>query len=141
MLGLQKQLEWILQLRKKHSTTYQRVWFDTPLLRTPSWQSLQILPSVYADVLEHTADWMQSNLETVGDPYHGFKDYEVQRLRRDIAWMREGSKLDAAYLNQQKADFFLFFNEYDKRNKQNFVQVFPDMREWWNECEYHARRS
>jgi len=36
VLGLQSQLDWILSLRRAHSTTYQRVWFDTPLLRTPT---------------------------------------------------------------------------------------------------------
>jgi hypothetical protein len=49
--GLQSLLEWILTLRKTFSKTYQRVWFDTPVLRTPSWQSLQILPPAYAGVL------------------------------------------------------------------------------------------
>lgn len=141
VLGLQRQLEWILVLRKAYSKTYQRVWFDTPLLRTPTWQSLQILPPAYADILERTADWMELNLETPDDPYHGFKDYEVQRLRRDIAWMREGVKLDADYLQRQKADFFRFFNEYDRRSNKNFLTIFPEMREWWNECEYYAKQS
>jgi organic radical activating enzyme len=141
VLGLQQQLEWILVLRKAYSKTYQRVWFDTPLLRTPTWQSLQILPPAYADILERTADWMELNLETPEDPFHGFKDYEVQRLRRDIAWMRDGTKLDPVYVQKQKADFFRFFNEYDRRSNQNFLTVFPEMREWWNECEYYAKQS
>lgn len=36
LLGLQRQLEWILNLRESYSHTYQRVWFDTPLLRSPT---------------------------------------------------------------------------------------------------------
>jgi hypothetical protein len=39
-------------LRKIYSKTYQRVWFDTPVLRQPSWQSLQLLPDSYVDQLE-----------------------------------------------------------------------------------------
>ena len=139
VLGLQQQLAWILELRHKHSTTYQRVWFDTPLLRTPSWQSLQILPPVYAGVLERVADWMELNLETEEDPFHGFKDYEVQRLRRDIAWMQEGSNLDSNYVKLQRADFYRFFNEHDKRRHTAFLTTFPEMREFWKECEYHAK--
>ena len=138
VLGLQQQLDYILSLRRTHSTTYQRVWFDTPVLRTPSWQSLQILPSVYADHLERVADWMELNLETPDRPFQGFKDYEVQRLRRDIAWMREGSKLDPAYIKQQRADFYRFFNEHDQRRKTDFVSTFPQMIEFWKECKYHA---
>ena len=62
--GLQILLSYILNLREQHSSTYQRVWFDTPLLRQPAWQSLQILPPAYADKLEAVADWMEQYVET-----------------------------------------------------------------------------
>jgi hypothetical protein len=95
---------------------------------------------VYADRLEHIADWMELHLETPDKPFQGFKDYEVQRLRRDIAWMREGQNLDPEYIKQQRADFFRFFNEYDKRHQKQFEVVFPSMVEFWKECRYHAQR-
>ena len=139
VLGIQQQLDYILSLRRTHSTTYQRVWFDTPLLRQPRWQSLQILPPVYVGVLERVADWMELNLETADRPFQGFKDYEVQRMRRDIDWMREGRNLDPGYVKLQRADFYRFFNEHDKRRQTNFLETFPEMREFWNECEYYAK--
>ena len=139
VLGLQQQLDYILSLRRRYSTTYQRVWFDTPLLRTPTWQSLQILPEVYVGVLERVADWMELNLETADKPFQGFKDYEVQRMRRDIDWMKEGRNLDQDYVKLQRADFYRFFNEHDKRRNTNFLETFPEMREFWNECKYHAQ--
>jgi organic radical activating enzyme len=138
VLGLQKLLEFILELRRAHSHSYQRVWFDTPVLRQPVWQSLQILPESYATILERTADWMELNMETAGDPFHGFKDFEVQRLRRDIAWMREGQKQDHY---QTKADFWRFFSEHDRRRGTDFLAVFPQMRQWWSECEHHAKNA
>jgi organic radical activating enzyme len=134
VLGLQKLLEFILDLRRKHSTTYQRVWFDTPVLRQPQWQSLQILPESYAKVLERTADWM----ELTQDPMHGFRDFEIQRLRRDIAWMRQGQNEDHTL---SRADFYRFFSEHDRRRKTDFLAVFPQMRHWWEECRSHAQRS
>ena len=137
VLGLQEQLDYILDLRRHHSTTYQRVWFDTPLLRQPAWQSLQILPPAYADVLERVADWMELNLETPADPFHGFKDYEVQRMRRDIAWMREGTN----NVEQKRADFYRFFSEHDRRRSTDFLSTFPEMKSFWQECEAHARRT
>jgi organic radical activating enzyme len=139
VLGLQQQLEWILALRREHSTTYQRVWFDTPVLRKPEWQSLQILPPVYADRLERVADWMELHLESAERPFEGFKDYEIQRLRRDIAWMKEGSNLDKDYLTLQRANFYRFFNEHDKRRKTDFLKTFPQMKEFWDECRYYAQ--
>ena len=141
VVGLRRQLQWIWALRNRYSKTYQRVWFDTPVLRTPSWQSLQILPPFYAKCLEEVADWMEENLETPERPFQGFKDYEVQRLRRDIDWMREGSKLDYDYIKLQRADFYRFFSEHDKRRGTDFKSTFPQMREFWNECMYHAHNQ
>ena len=138
VLGLQKLLEFILDLRQTHSHTYQRVWFDTPLLRQPAWQSLQILPESYAAILERTADWMELNMVSDSNPFHGFKDFEVQRLRRDIAWMREGQQQDHAVA---RADFYRFFSEHDLRRKTNFLHVFPEMSAFWKECENLAQTS
>jgi len=138
VLGLKQQLEIILALRRYHSSTYQRVWFDTPILRTPTWQSLQILPPVYARRLQDVVDWMKDYLETAERPFQGFKDYEVQRLQRVVDWMKEGSKLDANYVTLQRADFYRFFNEHDKRRGTWFTNTFPEMKEFWDECKYHA---
>ena len=137
VLGLQRQLEHILEMRQAYSTTYQRVWFDTPLLRQPAWQSLQILPAAYVGILERVADWMELNLETAEDPFHGFKDYEVQRMRRDIAWMKEGTD----NVEQKRADFSRFFSEHDRRRGTDFLKTFPEMRSFWQECEAQAKRA
>jgi len=131
----------ILGLRKLYSTTYQRVWFDTPVLRQPAWQSLQLLPESYCDQLEQTWAWMMQQLETPETRFHGFKDYELARLDRDIAWMRDGQQLDPARIQQNQADFYRFFSEHDRRRNTNFLETFPEMATWWRECEYHARQS
>jgi organic radical activating enzyme len=139
VLGLQSLLQWILSLRLLYSKTYQRVWFDTPILRQPAWQSLQILPPVYAKRLQDIVDWMKENLETADQPFRGFKDYEVQRLQRVLDWTKEGWRLQPEYVKLQRADFFRFFNEHDKRRDTDFIETFPEMREFWNECKYHAQ--
>lgn len=130
--GFKKFMEWILDLRSRHSSSYQRVWFDTPVLRQPLWQSLQILPESYAFKLEQCARWMESkvSLDTVG-----FRDYEIQRLHRDIAWMRSAQNQD---WSGAKADFYRFFNEHDRRRNTDFATAFPEMITWWRECQHHA---
>jgi organic radical activating enzyme len=128
-------MKWILDLRKTHSKTYQRVWFDTPVLRQPAWQSLQTLPESYAAKLEQARDFMLENLETESDPFHGFKDYEVQRLERDIAWMRSTINVST----QDLADFYRFFTEHDRRRGTDFEKTFPEMLTWWRQCSLHAR--
>ena len=139
--GLGKLFSAILGLRKLYSTTYQRVWFDTPVLRQPTWQSLQLLPESYVDELETVWAFMLKNIETEATRFQGFKDYEIARLDRDIAWMRDGQRLDASYIQKNKADFYRFFAEHDRRRGTDFLKTFPEMATWWAECEYHARQS
>jgi len=128
-------MQWILDLRRRHSHTYQRVWFDTPVLRQPAWQSLQTLGESYAAKLEQARDFMLENLETESDPFHGFKDYEVQRLERDIAWMRSTVNVST----QDLGDFYRFFTEHDRRRGTDFEKTFPEMITWWKQCSLHAR--
>jgi hypothetical protein len=93
------------------------------------------LPESYAAKLEQAQDFMLANLETTQDSYHGFKDYEVQRLERDIAWMRSTVNVSA----QTQADFYRFFNEHDQRRGTDFEKTFPEMLAWWKQCSSHAR--
>ena len=136
--SLDKLFAGILGLRKVYSTDYQRVWFDTPVLREPAWQSLQILPESYAEKLEWLWAWMVRQIETEEQPFKGFKDYELHRLDRDIAWMRSAQLTDHS---RDKADFYRFFSEHDRRRGTDFLKTFPEMRSWWEECAYHARQS
>ena len=48
--SLEDLLRDIRLLREKHSTTYQRVWFDIPLLRQPAWQQITLLPESYQEI-------------------------------------------------------------------------------------------
>ncbi len=134
--GIQNLLSWILELRKKHSHTYQRVWFDTPLLRSPNWQSLQILPKAYFWKLEQVKNWMEDRmLIEEQHSYEGFKDYEIQRMNRIIAMMKQHN--DDKNL---KANFYRFFIEHDRRHNLKFVNVFPEMTTFWDECKYYAEQ-
>jgi len=132
--SLKELFQGILDLRRKYTKTYQKIWFDTPVLRQPTWQSLQILPESYARILENISVWMQDNK----DADHGFRDFEVQRLQRDIAWMRRDQSHDH---RQARADFYRFFAEHDRRRDTDFIATFPEMRAWWQECLGHAQRS
>ncbi len=139
--GFQSLINCIHGLREIYSKTYQRVWFDTPILRKPEWQSLQLLPESYADMLEMTWAFMMKKIETPDRPFKGFKDYELHRLQRVIDWMKEGSKLDPNYVKMQKADFYRFFSEHDRRRGTGFIRTFPEMADFWNECKYHAQTT
>lgn len=132
IISLQKLLEYILYLRKTYTDTYQRVWFDTPLLYTPEWQSLQILPKEYSIVMDDVITFMENNLHEM----HGFKDYEVLKMKRDRDWMLSGTN----DTQRKQGDFFKFFNEHDKRRNTNFLKTFPEMQSFWKQCEYWSNK-
>lgn len=129
----------IQSLRRVYSKTYQRIWFDTPILRKPEWQDIRILPASYVDKLELVWAHMLKNVDS--DSMYGFKDYEVQRMQRVIDYMREGCNLPGDYVKIQRADFYRFFKEHDKRRNTDFLKTFPEMTEFWKQCEYYAKTT
>jgi hypothetical protein len=84
---------------------------------------------------------MLRQTETPETRYQGFKDYEIARLDRDIAWMRDGQAMAPDTRARNLADFYRFFSEADRRHGSDFLNTFPEMAEWWNTCEYHARHT
>ena len=138
--NLQYLLDEILAFRSEFSKSYQRIWFDTPLLRQPNWMSLEIAPQSLRGRLEHVKCWMEEHLETANDPFHGFKDYEVQRIQRDMDWMNT-SDLSRNELSARKADFYRFFNEHDKRRGTDFIATFPELQSFWQQCKWESKGS
>ena len=132
IINLQILLEEIIRLRKEYTKTYQRIWFDTPLLYTPDWQSLKILPKEYILIMDKIIEFMEKNT----DEMHGFKDYEVLKMKRDRDWMSTGTD----NLERKQGDFYKFFNEHDKRRSTNFLKTFPEMQEFWYKCEHYAKQ-
>ena len=127
--GLGALLEEIRQLRQKHSKTYQRVWFDIPLLRQPAWQQITLLPESYQAIHEANIEYMRKNSgEEKG--LHIFKDFEIQKMLRNLAYWRKNANAST----QNKKNFYAFFNEHDRRRLTNFETVFPEMGEFWQEC-------
>ena len=127
--SLDKLLEGILELRKRHSKTYQRVWFDIPLLRQPVWQQITLLPESYQAIHEANIEYMRENSgEEKG--LHIFKDFEIQKMLRNLAYWRKNADIST----QQKKNFYAFFNEHDRRRLTNFETIFPEMSEFWQEC-------
>ena len=126
-------LKMILDLRKQYSKTYQKIWFDVPLLTYPKWQSIQILPESYAYKLEKVIEFMEDNPE---NNFEGFKDYEIAKFKRNLDHMK--MNLPNNVLNESKINFYRFFNEHDKRRNTDFLKTFPEMVEFWDECMYRS---
>lgn len=131
--SLDRLLKDIRQLRQKHSSTYQRVWFDIPLLRQPSWQQITLLPESYQRIHEQNIEYMRQHQEDTDaekKDYAAFKDFEIQKMLRNLAYWRKHAENN----NTQKKNFYAFFSEHDRRRLTNFEQTFPEMQEFWQEC-------
>ena len=122
-------LEKILDLRAKYSTTYQRIWFDVPLLRQPTWQQITLLPESYQSIHEDNIEYMQKHCGN-DKGYSKFNDFDNQKRQRNLAYWRENA--DAS--TQNKKNFYAFFNEHDRRRTTRFLNTFPEMEEFWEEC-------
>ena len=62
----------------------------------------------------------------------GYSDIEIQKLKRIYDWMLAPKDLNDLITNRQ--DFYRFFNEHDKRRGTNFVETFPEMEDFYNQC-------
>lgn len=64
-----------------------------------------------------------------------FNGFERNKLQRIYNWLLEPAKdSERKDIISQRADFFSFVNEYDKRYQKNFLSTFPELRNFYVEC-------
>lgn len=133
--GFVKYIKNIHKLRTEHCTDRQLIWFDIPMLNDPMWLNPKLLPEM-VPVLEEAIEYMNANKETDASRFKGFKDFEISKVQRLIDWI----KSDTGF-NHTKAmkDFYLFFSQHDERRGTNFLNTFPELEYFWNECEKTQR--
>ena len=123
----------ILRLRQEYNTDRQLVWFDTPMLTDPKWLSLKLASKEMLQPLLNSIEFMEQNKETVSNRFKGFKDYEIDKVKRLYDWAVEPMPKDEEILH--KKNFTMHFREHDKRRKTNLKETFPEMIEFIEECE------
>jgi organic radical activating enzyme len=124
-----------LDLQKKHNRNYHRIFFDTPFLRYPSWQSLQILPAEHQSFLEEIIVFMKENPENP-ETFQGIRDFQLARMERVLAWMKQTP--DETSLKESRINFYKFFNAHDSRRGTDFIKTFPELEKFWLECKSMA---
>lgn len=122
----------------------QRVWFDIPYLRMPDWMSAQnaaFYPELI-DILEDCVKFMEDNVEDeyYGRTYHGFKKYEIAKVKRNLAWIKSGTnEISNEEITRRRVFSWRYFNQIDHRRKTDFAKTFPELNKWWNDC-YKAQQ-
>ena len=136
LLSLPNWLEYIKQIHKlrcEFNTDRQLIWFDTPMLHDPKWLSMKLARPEMLKSLQDSIDYMKQNPETALNRFKGFKDYEVDKVRRLLEWAQE--PLNTHEQESAMRNFNLFFKQHDKRRNTDINKVFPELKEFINECE------
>mgnify|MGYP001156128903 FL=1 len=131
-----KLLEKILEWRKKYNTNtqtkWQRIRFDTPYLKEPLQYDMNILPK------EDFMPYMHKHLQFIKDNLDDkdrfkFSEMEYEKFRRVVDYM-SSTEYTAQKLNEGRRDFAAWFREYDRRRNVNFRETFPDLVEFFEDC-------
>lgn len=113
---------------------FQRIWFDVPLLESPAWFQIQNARQSEIDEMLRCIRFMEENVQ--GDDYletfTGFKPYEILKLDRNLALAKQSVTPEKAQLN--KSAFYQFVSELDIRRNTNFVDIFPELADYYNDA-------
>jgi hypothetical protein len=64
----------------------------------------------------------------------GFKDTEIDKLKRTATMMIEGIKTPSEQNTVNRKDFVIFVDEHDRRRGTNFLETFPEMKDFYELC-------
>jgi hypothetical protein len=132
----------VYELKKKYSSL-KRAWttavtLDASYLRFPQHQTVQVLPPRFARNINSHYELMKSleevyhvNLNENGVTY-GFAEVEITKIKRIYDWMLSNQNQNELKTNRH--DFFKFVTEHDIRRNTNFVETFPELKTFYEDC-------
>ena len=141
----EKILEWRKTLndsaQRQKGLSHNRINVDLPYLRYPYWQTLEILPEEMAlHYLNEALVFMKDNLAesySQANKAHGFSYVQLGRMNRLLDIIKK--PLSEENLKDRRANFYKFFKEHDRRRQTNFLKTFPELKDFWLQCEELAR--
>ena len=98
--------------------------FDTPYLRYPPHQCVQILPDAYEKYLIDAQTYMEAN---------DFKTLTIEKIKRLRAYMTNKTFTPEEIATYRK-DFKIFVDEHDRRRGTNFSQIYPELVDFYHGC-------
>ena len=123
----------ILELREKYSDTYQRVWFDTPVLRQPMWQHIGLLDNSFDQYFEEAIAYMREHQHNTN--MAAFRDFEIVKMERAQQIMMQG--IEDKHIHM--ANFWRFFRTHDARRNTDLINTFPEYRAFFGQCQEATR--
>ena len=108
----------------------ERVNFTLNILRFPSFQSPLVLPdTLRTEFRQDLEQWLVSHR---GRSY--LQEHEINHTQRLIDYLDtvKTPHSDAFELPKLRNDFRQFYSQYDQRRGKDFVQSFPELKDWYN---------
>jgi hypothetical protein len=114
----------------------QRIWFDIPMLHSPSWLNMKILheePEIIEQI-EDCLEFMRENVqkEDYNRSLRGFKPYEIDKVQRDLDILKAG--MDPVQKQLDMKRFAEYVDEMDKRRNTDFMTTFPELNNFYKKC-------
>jgi organic radical activating enzyme len=125
----------ILEYRKKYpwiEKHHHLIRFDTPYLRAPLQYDMNILPK--EEFMPYMYESLKFMEEHVNDNRSdSFTKIEYEKFKRVVDYMAE-TNYSEHKLNEGRKDFYNWFTELDNRRNTKFLDVFPEMKNFYLEC-------
>ena len=106
----------------------QRIWFDVPLLRNPSWMCANVLPKQFCDYLQDSLVFMKNHSDV--SSFVGFYDFEIAKVERNLKIM----STKPTNHDVQHKNFAKFFQQYDQKRNKSFNVAFPELISFLEMC-------
>jgi hypothetical protein len=110
---------------KSESKDGGHLYLDIPYLNNPPHQNIKILTEEFIKRIENQISYMIDL---------GFKNIEIDKLKRTATMMTEGIKSPSDQNLINRKDFAIFVDEHDRRRGTNFLETFPEMKEFYEFC-------
>jgi len=145
--SIKKLLEGILELQRIHNVTksrrdddgnivvygHHKVFIDTPMLRYPEWQSLQLAPKEHWHYADEALEFMKANQDKHRESrWVGFKPHQIERFDRSIEFMKQGFDTEEQR-EEAEENFVRFFDDHDRRRDTSILATFPEFATQYHE--------
>ena len=116
--------EWIFKIAELKSQYPGLITVDVPQMVEPLHLTTRISDKKLINKLEDAL----SSMETYKDFY---EEFEIRKFKRTVEWTK-ANLFKGKELKRQRADFVRFIDEKDKRRGTNFLETFPQLKEFYN---------
>ena len=123
----------VFDLKKQYQNN-QRYWvsavqLDTSYIRHPKHMSVKILEENHKElILQSAKKMLYYGMKEFTHDNYGFSTVEIQKLKRTYDYAVSVDDFD---VDTNRRDFVKFVDQYDKRRNLNFLETFPELKEFY----------